>query len=206
MRKILLISAGVLAAAGMFYLSRTEYPPRNSQVQGALGAKRLARGATVCVNKLQNLSEKKISLEGIDDDLVGQLNNAGFQARLVSGSGAKDAPGAKADCEGSVYGEIVNVKGKDRIEAEVEFRLMIAGDQTPFLSARAKGKSRETVNPAVANEMIKSVLPKAAKHQLSKDPDSAALATREALGAAFADVARQIEQQRPTASTQASAQ
>jgi hypothetical protein len=204
MKKYLLILAGAAAAAGMFYLSRTEYPPKNEQVQGALGGKRLTRGSTVCVNKLQNLSEKQVSLEGVDDDLVGQLNNAGFKGRLISGQGKQDAPGAKPDCEGIVYGEIVNLKGKDRVEAEVEFRLMIAGDQTPFLSSRAKGKSREAVNPALAKQVTMGVLPKAAKNG-DKAGDTAA-ATREALMAAFAEVAKQIEQQRPAASTRASAE
>src|SRR5262245_1824135 len=123
MKKLLLVLAGAIAAAGVYYVSRTPYPPVNEQVQGAIGGKRLTRGSTVCVNKIQNLSGKALETESLEEDLVAQLNKAGFKA----------SAGAKSGCEGSVHGEVIALKGKDRVEAEVEFRLMIAGDETPYL-------------------------------------------------------------------------
>jgi hypothetical protein len=197
MNRALLVIAGLVAAAGVFYLSRTEYPPKNEQVQGALGGRRLAHGATVCVNGIQNLSEQKPNLEGIDDDLVGQLNKVGYRARLLSGQGKHDAPGAAGTCEATVFGEIVNLKGKDKAEAEVEFRLMIAGDQTPFLSSMAKGKGTDPV----AENMILSAAPGKKPGVTRRDP---AVVQREAIVAAFADAARQIEEQRPSRPTRAS--
>ena len=74
MNKLLLVLAGAVAAAGIYYISRTPYPPKNEQVQGA----------TVCVNKIQNLSGKQLAMEGIDEDLVAQLNKAGFKATAAT--------------------------------------------------------------------------------------------------------------------------
>ena len=199
MKKVALALAGLIAAGVVFYLSRTEYPPRNEQVQGAIGARRLAHGAAVCVTGIQNKSEKTIALEALDDDLVAQLNNVGFKARLASGQGRNDAAAASSNCEATVYGEIVNLKGKDKMEAEVEFRVMIAGDQTPHISSVAKGKSSD---PVPANVVL-SAMPGKQKFDLKKEP---AVIQREAIVAAFGDMARQVEAQRPTRSTRASAE
>jgi hypothetical protein len=189
MNKLLLVLAGAVAAAGIYYISRTPYPPKNEQVQGAIGGRRLAQGATVCVNKIQNLSGKQLAMEGIDEDLVAQLNKAGFKATAATTTG----------CDGSVHGEIIVLKGKDRVEAEVEFRLMISGEQTPYLSSIGKGKSGELA-AALNTGVAMAIAPSKPKQA---DP---AVASREALVAAFADVARQIEQQRPSRSTRAAVQ
>jgi hypothetical protein len=188
MKKLLVVLAGAVAAAGIYYISRTPYPPKNEQVQGAIGGRRLAQGATVCVNKIQNLSGKQLAMEGIDGDLIAQLNKAGFKA--ISGTDG---------CDGSVHGEIIALKGKDRVEAEVEFRLMISGDQTPYLSSIGKGKSG-AMQAALNTGAAMSVVPTKPKQA---DP---AVASREAVVAAFADVAKQIEEQRPSRSTRAAVQ
>jgi hypothetical protein len=180
MRKLGLVVAAAIAAGGVYYLSRVSNSPADQHVQGAIGAKRLAQGATVCVVKVQNLSGKQLGMEGIDASLATQLSKAGFKALV----------GGQSGCEGSVYGEIITLKGKDRVEAEVEFRLLIAGEQTPFLSSIGKGKSSGSPGKELAMSLVQA---------------SPAAASREAVMAAFADVARQIELQQPSRSTRASA-
>jgi hypothetical protein len=177
MKKTLMVVVALAGAAGVLYLSRTSQQPTDQQVQGAIGAKRLSRGATVCVNKLGNTSGKEIDMEGVEEALADQLEQVGFRSNVGGG-----------DCEGSVFGEITAVKGKDRVEAEVDFRLVLKGDQTPMISSTAKGKSGEADK---SRSMAMSFVGKSRKE--------GAAATREALLAAFAGVARQIEEQRPRA-------
>lgn len=190
--KILLIVTGVGCAGGLLYLSRTAEAPRNDQVQGIIGAKLLGRGSTVCVNKFQNTSGKQASLDGIDEELVGRLNNVGFKARIVA---APDSTATGA-CEAFVHGEVTSIKGKNRVEAEMDFRLVKAGVERPVMSSSAKGKSSE-VRSGEAQKVAMALLPK----RTVKDPNEVddELATREALVSALQDVARQIEQQRPKA-------
>ncbi|MFN7919347.1 MAG: hypothetical protein U0Q16_04575 [Bryobacteraceae bacterium] len=192
MKKLWFAAAGLVAAAGVFYLSRTATAPHNEQVQGAMGARMLSRGATVCVNRIQNLSEKDVPAGQLEEDLVDQLNQAGFHARLNTAGGDKP-------CEASVYGEIVNVKGKDSVQAEFEYRLVRDGEQAPFLSATAKGKARavkspEEARPAMANSFVAS------------RPDSQknlGAARHDAILDAFAEMAKQVEGNRPVPKTRA---
>jgi hypothetical protein len=186
MKKAWLFTAALLAAAGTLYLSRTGAPPQNEQVRGALVGPRLARGATICVGKIQSLSEKQAKMEGLEDQLVAQLRRAGFAARLAT----PDAASAAA-CEATVFGELVSLRGKDRMEAQVEFRVLIAGEEAPFMSSIAKGKSSGTAAPALpGNSLLASKKAPAAVQQ-------------EAIAAALADVAKQVEAQRPSRPTRA---
>jgi hypothetical protein len=193
MKKALLVVAAAVAAGGIYYLSRTTSSPANEDVQGAIGGRRLVRGSTVCVNRIQNLSGKELAMEGIHEDLAAQLNRAGFKASV----------GANGDCEGTVYGEIIGLKGKDRVEAEVEFRLLIAGDQTPYLSSIAKGKSGANAS-VPAKDVIMALQP--GKLPATKPAADHSAASREAVTAAFADLAKQVEAQLPSRSTRAAAQ
>ena len=192
MKKLTLVVIGLLCAAGMFYISRNEYPPKNEQVQGVIGAWLVDRGASVCVVKLQNTSDWQLDLDTTNDALVAKLNKLGFKSRVVSGT---DTTG----CDASVYGEIVSLKGKNRVEAEVDFRLVKAGIERPVISSSAKGKSSEVSSNAPLNDVTMSMLPKA-RQQNSKEVDTSS-ATREALAAALDNLARQIETQRPVRSS-----
>ncbi len=187
MKKLMLAFAGVLGAIGVFYISRTAQPPANEEVQGALGGRKLDRGATICVSQIQNLSGKAANLEGIDDELVGQLSNAGFKARLNSGDGAA--------CEATVYGEIIALKGKDKMEAQLEFRLVVTGEQTPAMSSVAKGKSSDAIPEGAISAAFPGTQKPAAR-------DAAAI-EREAIVSALADAARQVKEQRPSRPTRA---
>ena len=194
MKKAILVLAAAFVAGGVYYLSRGTYPPPDEHVQGSIGGRRLAHGATVCVSKIQNLSGKEIGVEDIAEGLVAQLNNAGFKASV----------GDKPECQGSVFGEIIALKGKDRVEAEVEFRLLIAGDQTPYISSIAKGKSGLTAGGVPANNVVMAMAP--GKSVVGAKGANPAAASREAVMAAFADMAKQIEEQRPSRSTRAAVQ
>lgn len=188
MKKLGLVLVGLLCAAGMFYISRNENPPKNEQVQGVIGAWLVDRGASICVVKLQNASDRQLDLDNTNEALVAKLNQAGFKARVASGT---DTTG----CDASVYGEIVSLKGKNRVEAEVDFRLVKAGIERPLISSSAKGKSSEVSANSPASDVAMSMLPKARQKNIKEVDNSSA--TREALAAAVDNLARQIETQRP---------
>ncbi len=188
MKKLGVVIGGLLCAAGMFYISRNENPPKNEQVQGVIGAWLVDRGASICVVKLQNASDRQLDLDSTNEALVANLNKAGFKARVAPGT---DTTG----CDASIYGEIVSLKGKNRVEAEVDFRLVKAGIERPLISSSAKGKSSEVSANSPTSDVTMSLLPKARQKSFKEVDNSSA--TREALAAAIDNLARQIETQRP---------
>jgi hypothetical protein len=118
----------------------------------------LAPGASICVTPVQNLSEQAFGMNGYDDELVARMREIGYRA---------GTPGKLPTCDATAYTEIVHVGGRNRIRAEVEFRLVLAGEQAPRLSTTAAGKS-------------------------PKPPKSRDAARREAILAAFTEQARKI--------------
>ena len=72
-------------------------------------------------------------MEGVDDELVAQLQKVGFQSHKVSDIVGK--------CEATVNAELVELSGRGRKTARVDFRLTLAGEQPPRMSSSAEGKS-----------------------------------------------------------------
>jgi len=130
--KIVVAGAGIVLAAALFYFARNTKQPPVQQTQGLIRPD--ARTVNVvCVEKIQNLSHQVVDMEGVDDELVAQLQKVGFQSHKVSDIVGK--------CEATVNAELAELSGRGRKTARVDFRLTLAGEQPPRLSSSAEGKS-----------------------------------------------------------------
>ena len=126
--------------------------------QNALGPRRLNPGSTVCVNPPLNLTGMEIDSGKVSRELAQKIREAGFRSQPL---------GAIDGCDATVFTEIVSVAGRDRKTVELEFRIVVSGEQIPRLCSSARGRSL-------------------ARHDVLSG------AWRDALFAAFADEARQI--------------
>jgi hypothetical protein len=133
--------------------------------------RKIAPGGAICVNPVQNLSEQALGMNGIDDELVAQIGETGYHAGKL---------GKLEICDATAYTEIVHIGGRNRMSAEVEFRLVFAGEQVPRLSTAATGKS---LKPLKSHAAMASFVAKG-------DHD---VARREAILAAFAEQVHKIQ-------------
>jgi hypothetical protein len=154
------IAAGVRGAAAEVALVLPDSPLR-----------KIAPGGAICVNPVQNLSQQTIGMNGIDNELVVRIGETGYRA---------GKPGQLETCDATAYTEIVRIGGRSRMSAEVEFRLVLAGEQVPRLSTTAAGKSPK---PPRSPTMTVSFVAKG-------DRDAV---RREAILAAFAEQAHKIQ-------------
>ena len=99
---------------------------------------RIPEDATICVNTVldtrETTREKKSALAGLDQELIAQLNDAGFKAGPAS-----DTP----YCHATVYTELTAIDGRKTPKARLDFRLSIAGEQKPRLLSSATGTSAD---------------------------------------------------------------
>jgi hypothetical protein len=135
-------AVAVLFAVGMYYSARNG-PALSSLAKTAPVVK------SICVTPIQNLSHKPVAMDGIDEELVAQLHKVGFESRKL-------ADGAR--CDATTNAEVVDIRGRGRKTARVDFRLTLAGEQVPRMASSVEGKSGEkksmsefAVNP-VTNE------------------------------------------------------
>jgi hypothetical protein len=131
--KIIVAGAGIVLAAALLYFARNTKQPPVQQAQGLIRPD--ARTVSVvCVEKVQNLSHQSVDMDGVDEELVAQLQKVGLQSHKVS-----DVTGKQ--CEATVNAELVELSGRGRKTARVDFRLTLAGEQPPRMSSSAEGKS-----------------------------------------------------------------
>jgi hypothetical protein len=146
-RKISLAAIGIMLAAGLLYFVRNTNRVSSDQKDRLI--KRDVPGApatatapapvveTICVAAIQNLSHKPVKMDGVEDELVVQLQKAGFpSSRKISDDNGKA-------CDATVNAELVDLSGRGRKTARVDFRLTLAGEQPPRISAQAVGKSSD---------------------------------------------------------------
>ena len=150
-------------------------PVRSAHSQSSGNARRFLRfrkiptGGTVCIHTVQNLSGRTLDMRDVDDELAAQISQTGYRA---------GKQGTVETCDATVYTEIVRVEGYKRINAEVEFRVLLADEQVPRLCTRAQGRVRPLAS------FINSLVP------IQKN---SAITQREAIVAAFTDQALKIE-------------
>jgi len=90
---------------------------------------------TVCVEPIQNLSHHAANLDGVEEELANRLRNAGFSgSRRILDAGGKG-------CEAFINAELVDLSGRGRKTAKIDFRLTLASEQAPRISSSAAGKS-----------------------------------------------------------------
>jgi hypothetical protein len=131
--KIIVAGAGIVLAAALFYFARNTKQPPVQQTQGLIRPD--ARTVNiVCVETIQNLTHQPVDMDGVDDELVAQLQKVGFQSRKASDVAGKQ-------CEATVNAELAELSGRGRKTARVDFRLTLAGEQPPRMSSSAEGKS-----------------------------------------------------------------
>jgi hypothetical protein len=176
-KKILIAIAGIAIAGGLLYFARNAKQPPVQQTQGLIRTNAPVV-ETICVANFQNLSRQPVNMEGVDDELVAQLQTAGFKSsRKVADAGSK--------CDASVNAEIVEISGRSRKTARVDFRLTLAGEQAPRISASVEGKSRDNASSQFSNNLTLTLV-------AARKPDQSS-AEREAVSAAIAKQAHHIK-------------
>src|SRR5580692_6548154 len=120
-------SAIMIIASGLGWASEPSVP-----TQGPIKAAPVME--KICVETIQNLSRQPVSMEGIDDELVAQLQKIGFQANRIP------TPNSER-CDATINAELVDISGRSRKTARVDFRLTLAGEEPPRMSASAQGRS-----------------------------------------------------------------
>src|SRR5580704_3658817 len=179
MKKTIVIAAtGIVLAGGLLYFARNSKQPPVQQTQGLIKAGTPVI-ENICVETIQNLSHQTVNMEGVDDELVAQLQKVGFSANKVS------TPNGKR-CDATINAELVEIAGRGRKTARVDFRLTLAGEQPPRISASAHGKSAENAVQAAASTG------KGNGFVASQSKPSNTAAEREAVVAALTDQVQQI--------------
>jgi hypothetical protein len=176
-KTIIFAGIGIVAAAGLFFVARNAQQPPAKQAQGSLYVRTSPKLESICVKGVQNRSGRQIDMTGIDDVLVAEIKKTGLQSRKLA-----DASGG---CDATVYSEVANISGRKSKTAEVDYRLELANEQAPRISATAKGKSgEEAPDSASAVEAASTDVP--AKKQAQAE------AERKAVLVALGDVAQKI--------------
>jgi len=134
-KKIMIVAAGVILAGGLLYFARNAKQPAKQQTQGLIKSNAAPVIDAICVANVQNLSHQAVNMEGVDDELVAQLQSVGFKGSR------KNADAGKA-CDATVNAEIADISGHGQKTARIDYRLTVAGEQPPRISASVEGKSR----------------------------------------------------------------
>jgi hypothetical protein len=115
---------------------------------------------SICVAPIQNLSHKAMAMDGVDDEFVAQLHKIGFESRKTSAG--------TSHCDATTNAEVVDVSGRGRKTARVDFRLMLTSEQVPRLSSSVEGMSGDSLatdfaeTPRAEREAIVAALKKTA--------------------------------------------
>jgi hypothetical protein len=165
--KLAIAVLAILLAIGSYYSLHNAKPAADPTLSSLVKASPVVK--SICVTPIQNLSHKPVAMDGIDDELVAQLHKVGFESRKISDGGGQ--------CDATTNAEVVDITGRARKTARVDFRLTLTSEQVPRMSSSVEGKSggeksEFTVNPA---------------------PKEAEGAEREAVVAALSKTAAQID-------------
>lgn len=131
---------------------------------------------SICVEPIQNRSNKALVMDGVDDEFVAKLRNTGLTARKISDAGGQ--------CDANTNAEIVDISGRGRKTARFDFRLTLTGEQVPRMSSSVEGKSG-----GKGDTFDKSM----SEFAVNVDPKEQNSAEREAIVAALEKGAAQID-------------
>lgn len=177
-KKIVVAVVGIALAGGLLYFARNAKQPPKQQTQGLIRTNAPVVDA-ICVQNIQNLSHQPVNMEGVDEELVAQLQTVGFRgSRKISDSGRA--------CDATVNAELVEISGRTRKTARVDYRLTLTGEQPPRISATVEGKSRDNSSSKFQSNFSQMALVAAQK-------PAKATAEREAISAAIEQQAHQIK-------------
>jgi hypothetical protein len=134
------------------------------KAHGGAALRKIDAGAVICVTPVQNLTGREILMSRIDEALISEIIKVGYRAAKL---------GALETCDARAYSELVHIERHNRTNVEIEFRLVLAGEQVPRLCTTAFGKS--------------------AKRPKSLAQRARVAAEREAIESAFASQAQKIQ-------------
>ena len=78
----------LLIGVGLYYSHNAKIPADDPAVSSSI-ARVTAVVKSICVTPMQNLTNKNLAMDGLDDEFVGQLNKVGFVSQ--KGAGKCDA-------------------------------------------------------------------------------------------------------------------
>jgi hypothetical protein len=162
----------VLLAVGIYFSIRNAKHPADDSARSSI-VKATPVVKSICVTPILNVSHKQVAMDGVDDELVLQLQKVGFAARKISDGG---------NCDASTNAEVIDITGRGRKTARVDFRLTLASEQVPRISSSVEGKSGG-----------KDSLDKSVEFTINQDPKESAGAEHEAIVAALNKTAAQID-------------
>ncbi|HTB14079.1 MAG TPA: hypothetical protein VK752_21050 [Bryobacteraceae bacterium] len=174
MKNVLGITAVLIVLGVVAYYSayNSKHPADDPALSSLVKAAPVVK--SICVTPIQNLSHKPVAMDGVDDELVAQLHKVGFESRKISDGGAQ--------CDATTNAEVVDITGRGRKTARVDFRLTLTSEPAPRLSSSVEGKSG-------GGSLEKSV----SEFTVNPDPKETAGAEREAVVAALGKTAAQID-------------
>ena len=130
--KLAIAAVATLLGAGLYYSARNAKHPVDNPALSSI-AKVTPVVKSICVTPIQNLSHKKVPMDGVDDELVAQLHKVGVESRKISDGGGQ--------CDATTNTEVVDISGYGRKTARVDFRLTLTSEQVPRMSSSVEGKS-----------------------------------------------------------------
>jgi hypothetical protein len=170
--RLAVAAVAILLAIGLYIaVHNAKHPADDPALSSIVKATPVVK--SICVTPIQNLSHKKVAMEGVDDELVSQLHKVGFESRKISDGG---------QCDATTNAEVVDVTGRARKTARVDFRLTLASEQMPRMSSSVEGKSG-------GGSLEKTV----SEFSINPDTKETSGAEREAIVAALGKTAAQID-------------
>jgi hypothetical protein len=164
----------LLIAVGLYYSHGARQLAGEAAVNSLVKATPVIK--SICVTPIQNLSHKPVAMEGVDDELVAQLHKVGFESRKISVDGGQ--------CDATTNAEVVDISGRGRKIARLDFRLTLTSEQVPRMSSSVEGKSGGKGDPLEQSMSEFAVNP---------DAKETPGAEREAIVAALQKTASQID-------------
>jgi hypothetical protein len=171
--KLAIAAVVVLLGVGVYYSAHNAKHTADDPTLSSI-AKVAPVVKSICVTPVQNLSHKNVAMDGVDDEFVAQLNKVGFVSQKGAGK-----------CDATTNAELVDITGRGRKTARIDFRLTLANEQVPRMSSSVEGKS----GGQGADSLEKTV----SEFKINPDSKESAGAEHEAIVAALGKTAAQID-------------
>jgi hypothetical protein len=164
--KLAITALAILVGVGLYYSHNAKQPADNPALSS------IARVAPA----VKSICVTPVAMDGVDDEFVAQLNKVGFVSQKAS----------SGKCDATTNAELVDITGRGRKTARIDFRLTLANEQVPRMSssveARSGGKDGE-------GSLEKTV----SEFKINPDSKESAGAEHEAIVAALGKTAAQID-------------
>jgi hypothetical protein len=174
--KLAIAAVAALLGYGLYYSVHNAKHPADDPALSSI-AKATPVVKSICVTPIQNLSHKNVTMDGVDDEFVTQLRKVGFVSQKISDGGAK--------CDATTNAEVVDITGRGRKTARIDFRLTLTNEQVPRMSSSVEGKS--------GGQSGESLEKTVSEFKINPDSKESAGAEHEAIVMALGKTAAQID-------------